>query len=88
MIFVPPVFTMNPVIAPSLAPFPIVVPAIGIANREKPQRTMFPNRKKVKLMARDEVWDALKNSAKQVIQNGLQRTPTDRLAIQQFEAHA
>lgn len=45
--FVPPVFTMNPVIVPSLAPFPIAVPAIGIANREKPQRTMFPNRKKV-----------------------------------------
>ena len=88
MIFVPPVFTMNPVIAPSLAPFPIAVPAIGIANREKPQRTMFPNRKKVKLMARDEVWDALKNHAKQVHSERVAKNP-DRIAyaIQQFEAH-
>jgi hypothetical protein len=41
---------MNPVIVPSLAPFPIAVPAIGIVSREKPQRTMFSNRKKVKPM--------------------------------------
>lgn len=88
MIFVPPVFTMNPVIVPSLAPFPIAVPVIGIANREKPQRTMFPNRKKVKLMARDEVWDALKNHTKQVHSERVAKNP-DRIAyaIQQFEAH-
>nr|UVY20504.1 MAG: hypothetical protein [Bacteriophage sp.] len=79
---------MNPVIVPSLAPFPIAVPVIGIANREKPQRTMFSNRKKVKLMARDEVWDALKNHAKQVHSERVAKNP-DRIAyaIQQFEAH-
>lgn len=79
---------MNPVIVPSLAPFPIAVSAIGIVNREKPQRTMFPNRKKVKLMARDEVWDALKNHAKQVHSERVAKNP-DRIAyaIQQFEAH-
>ena len=78
---------MNPVIVPSLAPFPIAVPAIGIVSREKPQRTMFPNRKKVKLMARDEVWDALKNHAKQVHSERVAKNP-DRIAyaIQQFEA--
>ena len=38
----PPVFTMNPVIAPSLAPFPIAVPAIGIANREKAAKDYVP----------------------------------------------
>ena len=61
---------------------------IGIANREKPQRTMFQNRKKVKLMARDEVWDALKNHAKQVHSERVAKNP-DRIAyaIQQFEAH-
>jgi len=79
---------MNPVIVPSLAPFPIAVPAIGIVSQEKPQRTMFPNRKKVKLMARDEVWDALKNHAKQVHSERVAKNP-DRIAyaIQQFEAH-
>lgn len=79
---------MNPVIVPSLAPFPIAVPAIGIVSREKLQRTMFPNRKKVKLMARDEVWDALKNHAKQVHSERVAKNP-DRIAyaIQQFEAH-
>ena len=49
---------------------------------------MFPNRKKVKLMARDEVWDALKNHAKQVHSERVAKNP-DRIAyaIQQFEAH-
>lgn len=61
---------------------------IGIVSQEKPQRTMFPNRKKVKLMARDEVWDALKNHAKQVHSERVAKNP-DRIAyaIQQFEAH-
>ena len=50
---------------------------------------MFPNRKKVKLMARDEVWDALKNHAKQVHSERVAKNP-DRIAyaIQQFEAHS
>jgi len=42
---------MNPVIVRLLAPFPIVVPVIGIVNRGEPPRTMFPNRKKATLMA-------------------------------------
>lgn len=39
-------------------------------------------------MARDEVWDALKNHAKQVHSERVAKTP-DRIAyaIQQFEAH-
>ena len=42
---------MNTVIVRLLAPFPIVVPVIGIVNRGEPPRTMFPNRKKATLMA-------------------------------------
>ena len=45
-------------------------------------------RKVVEPMARDEVWDALKNHAKQVHQERVAKNP-DRIAyaIQQFEAH-
>ena len=54
----------------------------------KAAKDYVPNRKKVKLMARDEVWDALKNHAKQVHSERVAKNP-DRIAyaIQQFEAH-